>query len=595
MIVFSACTRLPGWKTARAAFCILLFLISPAARSAPPVSQATQLFISLKNLQPDARAAQAFALYKRNYRKAHEQTAMRALDTLQQMAAQWNDLALQCDVFTLRADYYAIAQGFNQQSIDYYQQAIEFAIANDLPIAEAMSLQKRALCLSTFSRNTDACQYFLQAYEKFRQIGFKKVPNIAQYLAEQANFYYGLKDYDSANYLLKQALGYPLQSERARISIINTLGLIYRNQSDYRDALNYFSSARNYALASKDTAWLGITNGNIGSVYFRQKKYAEAEPLIRKDYEISTRFKDSVNAGTALLRLSRINLDRNDLKLAEAELDTAERLTANKKFAINLASLVELNRQRAELYQKSGRLAFAVKYGKLYEVLKDSLNTRDNIIAVENVRLKWVAERHQAELEQLRSRGELSKVKRNSVIVILVLTITVVSLLFNRYRSNAQKNQQLLLAEKRRVDEELENAVTLLKQYTENLQQNNAIIEKFKSEIAIFKADSTDRKSTENLEKLLHARILTDETWDEFKKLFSKVHSGFFTRLRKSYPNLTDTDTRLLSLLKLGLNNREMANMLGVTVEGVKKSKQRMRKKMELLAEAELEQVIVNI
>ncbi|WP_170113555.1 hypothetical protein ABZR88_19985 [Mucilaginibacter yixingensis] len=520
---------------------------------------------------------------------------MRALDTLRQMATQWNDLSLQCAVLTFRADYYSATRGFNQQSIDYYQQAIEFAVSNELPIDEAISLQKKASYLFTFSRNTDACQCFLQAYEKFRQIGFKNVPNLSQYLAEQANFYYSLKDYDSAGTLLKQALDYPLQSERARINIINTLGLIYRNQSNYKDALNYFSSARNYAVASKDTAWLGIINGNIGSVYFRQNKYAQAEPLIRNDYETSIRFKDSVNAGTALLRLSRINIERSNLKLSEAELDTAEKLTVNKKFAINLISQVELNRQRAEVYQKSGRLAFAIKYSKQYEILKDSLNKRDNIVAVENVRLKWVAERHQAELEQLRNRGELSKFKRNAVIVILVLTIAVVSLLFNRYRSNARKNQQLLLAEKRRVDEELGNAVTLLKQYTENLKQNNAIIEKFKSEIANFKADSTDRKTTENLEKLLQARIMTDETWDEFKKLFSKVHGGFFTRLRKSYPNLTDTDTRLLSLLKLGLNNREMANMLGVTIEGVKKSKQRMRKKMELPAEAELEQVIANI
>ena len=37
--------------------------------------------------------------------------------------------------------------------------------------------------------------------------------------------------------------------------------------------------------------------------------------------------------------------------------------------------------------------------------------------------------------------------------------------------------------------------------------------------------------------------------------------------------------TRLLALIRLKLNNREMAGMLGITVEGVKKAKQRLRKK----------------
>jgi DNA-binding CsgD family transcriptional regulator len=35
-----------------------------------------------------------------------------------------------------------------------------------------------------------------------------------------------------------------------------------------------------------------------------------------------------------------------------------------------------------------------------------------------------------------------------------------------------------------------------------------------------------------------------------------------------------------VALMKLGLNNAEMANMLGITVEGIKKAKQRLRKKM---------------
>jgi DNA-binding CsgD family transcriptional regulator len=75
---------------------------------------------------------------------------------------------------------------------------------------------------------------------------------------------------------------------------------------------------------------------------------------------------------------------------------------------------------------------------------------------------------------------------------------------------------------------------------------------------------------------------MTDENWNDFKKLFSNVYPGFFINLSKGYPQLSAADTRLLALVKLGLNNAEMANMLGITVEGIKKAKQRLRKKINI-------------
>ena len=87
----------------------------------------------------------------------------------------------------------------------------------------------------------------------------------------------------------------------------------------------------------------------------------------------------------------------------------------------------------------------------------------------------------------------------------------------------------------------------------------------------------------------------TISTWNEFKKLFNKVHTGFFLKLRRNFPHLTDTDMRLLSLIKLNLNNKEMANMLGITVEGIKKAKQRLRKKMQLPADTSFEEMLAKI
>jgi DNA-binding CsgD family transcriptional regulator len=83
---------------------------------------------------------------------------------------------------------------------------------------------------------------------------------------------------------------------------------------------------------------------------------------------------------------------------------------------------------------------------------------------------------------------------------------------------------------------------------------------------------------------------MTDDSWNDFKKLFIKVHPGFFINLGKSHPYLSATDIRMLALIKLGINNNEMANILGITVEGIKKAKQRLRKKIDIDAIIETRQ-----
>jgi DNA-binding CsgD family transcriptional regulator len=48
-------------------------------------------------------------------------------------------------------------------------------------------------------------------------------------------------------------------------------------------------------------------------------------------------------------------------------------------------------------------------------------------------------------------------------------------------------------------------------------------------------------------------------------------------------------------LIRLQSSNKEMANMLGITLEGVKKAKQRLRKKMNLDDNTTIEDAILKI
>jgi len=549
---------------------------------------------SLTRAHDESRTGKAINIYRDSCRFLDKATAMAVLNNVRQLARQLKDQSLECCIYQLRADYYAVHRGYNPLSITYYKKAIAYAADHFMPVETGIYLHKEGLFYFKFNRYGKACLYFLQAYDKFKEVGFDRIPHIARYIAEQARFYYLLKNYDKATSLLETALACPVKDQRVLTSLNTTMGLICRSYNQFTKSLYYFNQSLTIARAHKDSAMIGISLGNIGSIYFMQEQYKKALPYLSAAYITCQKFGEPGSSASALLRMSAINLATGRYKQAGIRLDSAEQLIAKSKNDL-LPHYLELYKQQTILYQKTGNSAKAVAYAEKYEIVNDSIAARDNRIAVERARLQWEVKKYHTQLINLEIRAQNETFKRNTIIFILFLLIVIFMLVFNRYRLKTQKNKEILLTKKRQVDEELKSATTSLQLYTESLKQSNTLIEQFKAEIELFKEHSTNQERAEYLETLMQAHIMTDETWNEFKKLFNKVHTGFFLKLRRNFPHLTDTDMRLLSLIKLNLNNKEMANMLGITVEGIKKAKQRLRKKMQLPADTSFEEMLAKI
>lgn len=57
---------------------------------------------------------------------------------------------------------------------------------------------------------------------------------------------------------------------------------------------------------------------------------------------------------------------------------------------------------------------------------------------------------------------------------------------------------------------------------------------------------------------------------------------NFQEKLKKRFPNLTAYDLRLCTYLKANLSTKEIAILLNITPDSVKKAKHRLRKKINL-------------
>ena len=73
---------------------------------------------------------------------------------------------------------------------------------------------------------------------------------------------------------------------------------------------------------------------------------------------------------------------------------------------------------------------------------------------------------------------------------------------------------------------------------------------------------------------------MTDENWNNFKREFKKEYGPFYETLMTDYPELKDSNLKIIILQKLRFSNSEIASLLGITTDAVKKSKQRLKKKL---------------
>jgi len=147
--------------------------------------------------------------------------------------------------------------------------------------------------------------------------------------------------------------------------------------------------------------------------------------------------------------------------------------------------------------------------------------------------------------------------------------------------------RQEALEAKRMAEQESELAKEQLKLFTRNLIEKTTLVETLQEQL-LEREMSEEQKL--HIAQLSSHTILTDDDWENFKALFQKVYPAFFHSLKQKVADLTPADQRMAAICKLQVSNKEAATLLGIAPNSVIKAKQRLRHRLNLEPEADLEQ-----
>lgn len=196
----------------------------------------------------------------------------------------------------------------------------------------------------------------------------------------------------------------------------------------------------------------------------------------------------------------------------------------------------------------------------------------------------------------------------------LLLTVLLFYLIWQWQNSRLRRQKKLLLKKEqdslRRLTEKYEQEALLSKQQQLEFEKN-VLKQKVKQKNIELAKQAKDNKSKNHLLHILKEKMdkvqddpaLGKTYWAEMRRLLDlylesddkafeiqidELHQEFFQKLRAQFPDLSLYDLRLCAYLKIGLNSKEISEILNVLPSSINVSRSRLRKKLNLLHDEDL-------
>ena len=183
-----------------------------------------------------------------------------------------------------------------------------------------------------------------------------------------------------------------------------------------------------------------------------------------------------------------------------------------------------------------------------------------------------------------------------SIIVILILAFAASYFLSRKVYLDKQmiissQNEKIAKSELEHKKRELAAISTNIVQ--ENEQVSN-ILKDLKYYSSLLKSEK-DRNSFSPLIKSIN-RILSEKRKEDlYSDQFNAAYPGYLEYLTRTYIDLTTADLKLCTFLRMNLNTKEIADIMGLSVRSVESRRYRLRKKLNLSKDEDLVSKLISL
>jgi len=415
----------------------------------------------------------------------------------------------------------------------------------------------------------------------------------------------------------------------------NNLAAIELTNENYEESIAYNEKALGIYKEFNDVFYQAIANNDIGMAHYNLQDFESADTYLRTGLDLAQKI-GNVNLEATILAnlgITSTKMERYDqaLVFGKKSLRIVQEINSKNKIVENLNGLGvtysamgdEINAvsyfdQVIPLADSIGNKAFhslayeerATSYARLgnhknaYEDLREYLKLKDILYnesksqQIEEMRAIFDTEKKEQQIAQqeteialLEEKEKVSSLQKWLLGSGLGLSILVFGFGYYAIRQKMKRNK----LQREKVAAELAFRKKELTTQALHLAKKNETLENLKQQASRLQKKEGDSNAFNELISTINFDQQDDKVWENFTRYFEAVHKDFEKVVVSKYPDITKNELRLMALLKMNLSSKEIASILNISSEGVKKARQRLRKKMNLSSKDSLENTIMSI
>jgi tetratricopeptide (TPR) repeat protein len=477
----------------------------------------------------------------------------------------------------------------------------------------AKMLTNIGMLYSRLGDHTKAIQYFLEALKLAESLlAYDITPSIYNNLGI---LYRNRYEYTDAAVTFEKALSlYKANHDFANVAGVYTnLGSVYQHQNDLDKAIQFHHKAL-HIFDSLDMARGRIDcYNNLGEVLKLQRKPSEAIRYYEMALLLSRKHKFPSYEIGALAGLAGTQQMQHKFESSIEFYNQAIKIASDKRFR---QELVGLYKGLSESYRGLNRNEESIKFFDTYLALKDSIVNLESTTLISNLRIAYDFEKKEADIALLNRDNRIALLTRNKTLAIGSGIFILLGLVVFSLRQKIKKDRKLMVqqtelqktrqqlvqveldnqkAREEELNRELDFRSRALTTYTLNLVQKNGMLDEAKAIMQGMLAKPGNKEADlKKLGRLIEYSFTLDKDWEGFKTYFEQVHPDFFMKLKEDFLELSSTELRLCALIRLSLDVKEAASILNISPDSIRVTRHRIRKKLGLSAEDNLEDFIMS-
>lgn len=549
--------------------------------------------------------------------------------------------------------YFDLAQQYNAIQID---SAIYFA-KKSYDISKQTSNQeyklKSAAILGDYyieKNQFSQAKFYYTIYTE----GSDREKNIADYCKTKmiiANIEMLQNNYTSALKIYYECLDIAKQHKLKNIipHLYNNLGNLYFDIEDYKDARTYFNTAHQKFLENKDqyNAAIALTNisnihnkfgenqkaidgylkviktfsanenwenlvstyHSLAEIYSTQKQFLKAQEYIDKALKLIAQNEKAKSSflGPISFYKAKVFYTASELSYNENKMDEAINF-AHKSLKLSYANeyrktLSENARILSKIYDRKNKIDSALYYSKIYIKFSEEYNLEHDLKKIVQLKMQYqfddILRAKAVEEVKKQAANKRTKLIYLGISIFTVLGIIIVLLLYRNQKIKTTKvelNKEKLELEKTALDQDLEyKKKELASKMIYVLEKNEFIISIAKRLLDLKPALSKDNQAA--IQPIIYElkQNSTSKIWDEFEIRFKEVHSDFYDKLNRLYPDLTPNEIKICAFLRLNMSTKEISAITHQSTKSINMARFRLRKKLNIETEENLISYLIHL